>query len=105
MEGGFSWKLSHKYFKSKNIDEINAIIVDVLTQVFGYINASFGYIEDNSFIFAESIGYEIPENTKISLDSASIIVRSIKTKETQLVDDVTKDPDFYSVLTHLVTLS
>lgn len=89
---------SIKLVEADSIDEINSIIINVITKTFGFSNLSFGYIEGNHFYFSESLGFEIPENTKISLDASSIIVRSIKTRESQIVNDVTKDPDYYYVV-------
>ncbi len=79
--------------EAKDIEEITSISKELLKKVLGHTWGSIVFVEGDRVIF-NSLRDEFPKDFFIPLDSKSIIVRAIKTKETQLVHDITKDPDY-----------
>lgn len=80
-----------------SVQEIDAITIEVLGKVLGYTWGGIGFVEGDRFAFHDTINWDFPDGFGIPLDSKSIIVRTIKTGVTQLIDDITEDPDYFPV--------
>jgi hypothetical protein len=85
---------STRLVQANDLVQIAAITVESLHQVLGDVFGEVGFVEDDRFVWYGSTEREFAERPSIPLDSRSIIVRAIKTKETQLVPDVSEDPDY-----------
>ena len=85
---------STRLVQARNLVEIAAISVEAIHQVLGNVFGEVGFVEDDRFVWYGSTERQFDERPSIPLEARSIIVRSIKTKETQLVRDVSEDPDY-----------
>ncbi|MFP3951685.1 MAG: PAS domain S-box protein [Candidatus Bathyarchaeia archaeon] len=75
-----------------SIEEIAEITLDVLTEVFGFKRQSFNIVEGD--ILKIVISEPSTDLEEMPLTGKGITVRAVNTAETQLVDDVEKDPDY-----------
>ncbi len=83
--------------EAKDLEEIAATALESLSKTLGHGFGEIGFVEDDRFVFYASTTREFDEKPSIPLESKSVIVRSIKTGEMQLVPDVREDPD-YSII-------
>ena len=68
------------------------IVLDTIQSIFGKNYAAVAFVEDNRLVFRKGLGENI--YNALSLDGPGITVRAVKTGKTQVVNDVTKDPDY-----------
>jgi len=68
------------------------IVLDTIQNIFGKHYAAIGFVEDSRIVFRKGLGKNL--YNEISLDGTGITVRAVNTGETQVVNDVTKDPDY-----------
>ena len=86
--------ISHTIASSLDLDEILKNVLQSLKDSFGYTYASIYLFEGDILHMGAQLGY--PENMLIPEISISegVIGRTARTKETQLVRDVSRDADF-----------
>ena len=77
-----------------SLDQIYEITLDTIEKVLGFMFAGIAVKDGNRIIYLKTRNSEMPEDWDIPLDAKSIIVRTFKTGEPQLVADIDKDPDY-----------
>ncbi len=81
------------------LDTVEIIAYETLTMInniFNFPYASFGVLEDNNLWFHTLDNIELTENYHLSLNENGVTVRAVKSRQTQIVPDVSKDPDYVS---------
>jgi len=81
--------------KAQELDDICDIAIETISQSLGHTFGTVGCVEGANFVIHRDT-LEINEGLAIPLDSKSVIVRSIKTKEIQIVPDISADPDYHT---------
>src|SRR5688572_21456362 len=86
--------ISHTVASSLELDETLNNVLKLLKDSFGYTYIGIYLFDGNVLHLGAQLGY--PEGQLIPEIhiSAGVIGRTARTKQTQLVHDVTKDPDF-----------
>jgi PAS domain S-box-containing protein len=87
-----------KLSEAPDLDSIWRIVVETLTGVLGFGVVSIGIFDGGSIRFTRTRGVTLPEGLSVRLDQPSISARAIRTLKTQLVNDVSTDPDYFSPL-------
>lgn len=77
-----------------SIEEVAKHTIETVTKVLGFDIASFAVIEDDALRYLIRIGAE-NHHLNMPLSGPGITVRSVETKTTQKIGDVTKDPDYF----------
>jgi len=77
-----------------SLDQIYEITLDTIEKVLGFMFAGIAVKDGNRIIYLKTRSSEMPEDWEIPLDAKSIIVRTFKTGEPQLVADTGEDPDY-----------
>jgi signal transduction histidine kinase len=77
-----------------SLDQIYEITLDTIEKVLGFMFAGIAVKDGNRVIYLKTRKSEMPEEWEIPLDAKSIIVRTFKTGEPQLVADTGEDPDY-----------
>ena len=77
-----------------SIEEVAKHTTETVTKVLGFNIASFAVIEEKLLKYLIRIGAE-DHNLEMPLSGPGVTVRSVKTKKTQNIGDVTKDPDYF----------
>lgn len=96
----FEFRLTalHEFALSLNkLDSIELIAqetIKTVERVFNIPFTSFGIVRDGALWFPYSRGFNLSEGYHLDLSGNGVTVRTIKTGETQVVWDVTKDPDY-----------
>ena len=83
-----------KLGEANSINEVSESITEIISDILGYKISGVGYVEGENFVYNKSLFIGFPNNFTIPLDSKSVMVRTIKTKTTQYVPDVSMDPDY-----------
>ncbi|MCB2171715.1 GAF domain-containing protein, partial [archaeon] len=68
------------------------IVLDTVQSIFGKNYAAIGFVEDNRLVFRKVLGKNF--YTELPLDGPGITIRAVNTGKTQVVNDLTKDPDY-----------
>lgn len=68
------------------------IVLDTIQSIFGKNYAAIGFVEDNRLVFRKVLGKNF--YTELPLDGPGITIRAVNTGKTQVVNDLTKDPDY-----------
>jgi len=79
-----------------SIDEIETISRETLTSLFGIERGNFALVDQDLLHVRYRWNTENPAPFVLPLDGPGITVRAVNTGESQLVDDVTLDPDYYT---------
>jgi len=79
-----------------SIDEIEEISRQTLTSLFGIERGNFALVDQDLLHVRYRWNIENPTPFVMPLDGSGITVRAANTGESQLVDDVTSDPDYYT---------
>jgi PAS domain S-box-containing protein len=87
-----------KLSEAPDLDSIWRIVVETLTSVLGFGVVSIGVVDGGSIRFTRTSGVTLPEGLSVRLDQPSISARAIRTLKTQLVNDVSTDPDYFSAI-------
>jgi PAS domain S-box-containing protein len=87
-----------KLSEAPDLDSIWRIVVETLTSVLGFGVVSIGVVDGGSIRFTRTSGITLPEGLSVRLDQPSISARAIRTLKTQLVNDVSTDPDYFSAI-------
>jgi PAS domain S-box-containing protein len=87
-----------KLSEAPDLDSIWRIVVETLTGVLGFGVVSIGVVDGDSIRFTRTRGVTLPEGLSIRLDQPSVSARAIRTLKTQLVNDVSSDPDYFSTI-------
>ena len=84
-----------KLAEAGNLQEIEDHTIDAMANTLGFSWAIFGIIEDNllKFTIPKSLGGS-GDPLDLSLDGPGLMIRAIRTGETQLIADVRKDVDY-----------
>ncbi len=77
----------------KTVEEIASATVDALSSVLGFTRITFSIGEGNLIRTLKAQPADLLR--EFPLDSRSILARAIKTNSSQLVPDVSKDPDYF----------
>ncbi len=86
--------ISHTVTSSLDLDEILNNVIQLLKDSFGYSYLSIYLLEEGSLYMGAQLGYP---DTQIIYEipiTSGVIGRTARTKETQFIRDVGKDPDF-----------
>ncbi len=81
---------------SNNLDEVAERTFETIEQILGYSILAFGVIVDGSLRFTYIKGATNDERIILQLSGPGITVRAANTGESQLVNDVSQDPDYFS---------
>ncbi len=73
-------------------DEAAAIVLETLSEIFGMRYIGIGFVENDRLIFRNIRGESDIDN--LPLDGLGLTVRAIRTRQTQVVNDTTKDKDY-----------
>ena len=73
-------------------EEAVDIVLETMQNIFGKYYTAIGFVENNTLVFRKGLGENIYD--ELPLDGPGVTVRAINTRETQVVNDVTKDPDY-----------
>ena len=87
-----------KLSEAPDLDSVWRIVVETLTGVLGFGVVSIGVVDGDSVRFTRTRGVTLPEGLSIRLDQPSVSARAIRTLKTQLVNDVSADPDYFSAV-------
>jgi PAS domain S-box-containing protein len=87
-----------KLSEAQDLDSIWRIVVETLTGVLGFDVVSIGVVDGGSIRFTRTRGVTLPEGLSVRLDQPSVSARAIRTLKTQLVNDVSSDPDYFSAI-------
>lgn len=68
------------------------IVLDTLNELFGMRYAGIGFVENDRLVFKSIRGESGLD--RLPLDGPGLTVRAIRTRQTQVVNDTTKDPDY-----------
>jgi len=84
-----------KLADARNLQEIEDHTIDAMANTLGFSWAIFGIVEDNllKFTIPKSLGGS-GDPLDLSLDGPGLMIRAIRTGETQLIADVRKDVDY-----------
>lgn len=87
---------SHASYLSdaQDLDEIAEITILTINNLLGYETIGFGIVTDEKLMFPYVNGIQNKTGPTLSLNGPGITVRAVKTGQTQLVDNTTKDPDY-----------
>jgi signal transduction histidine kinase len=77
-----------------SLDQVYEITLDTIEKVLDFMFAGIAVKDGNRVIYLKTRNSEMPEEWEIPLDAKSIIVRTFKTGEPQLVADTGEDPDY-----------
>jgi len=77
-----------------SIEEVAKHTTETVNKVLGFKILSFAVIEEDALKYLIRIGAE-DHHLKMPLSGPGVTVRSVKTKKTQNIGDVTKDPDYF----------
>ena len=77
-----------------SLDQVYEITLDTIEKVLGFMFAGIAVKDGNRVIYLKTRNSEMPEEWEIPLDAKSVIIRTFKTGEPQLVADTSKDPDY-----------
>ena len=80
--------------KLDSIELIAQETIKTVERVFKIPYTSFGVVKDDALFFPYSLGFNLEEGYNLPISGKGVTVRAIKTGETQVVWDVTKDPDY-----------
>ncbi len=80
--------------KYDSLDDIAEETLRTVDNVLDFPFSSFGVIRDNALWFPYVHGGEPNTNFYLPLDGPGVTVRAVRTGETQVVNDVTFDPDY-----------
>jgi PAS domain S-box-containing protein len=78
--------------QATTIEQAADIVLNTIQNIFGKFYTAIGFVENTNLVFRYVIGENIYH--ELPLDGPGITVRAINTGETQVVNDLTKDPDF-----------
>ncbi len=78
--------------KATSREEAVDIVLETMQNIFGKFYTAVGFVEGNMLVFRKGLGENMYDD--LSLDGPGITVRAINTRQTQVVNDVTKDPDY-----------
>lgn len=78
--------------QATTIEQAVDIVLNTIQNIFGKFYAAVGFVEEDTLVFRHGIGENIYD--ELPLDGPGITVRAINTGETQVVNDLTKDPDY-----------
>lgn len=78
----------------ETIDKVAELTVETLNRVVGFNHCSFVVVEGEKFNHVLVNGVENPQNFNLDIRTPSVLKRTYDTGETQLIPDVSKDPDF-----------
>lgn len=81
-----------KLSRASNRDEITWSIMETLNEILGMDYVAVGFVENNDLVFTHSTGDVTI--TKLPLDGKGVTVRAVREMKTQVIGDVTLDPDF-----------
>jgi PAS domain S-box-containing protein len=81
---------------SNNLDEVAERTFETIEQILGYSILAFGVIVDDTLRFTYIKGATNDERIILQLSGPGITVRAANTGKTQLVNDVSQDPDYFS---------
>ncbi len=79
---------------SNNLDEVETITYEALTQVLGLNRGSLGLVKDDVLTHLYRWHMNIKHPYTMPLDGPGITIRAVNTGKTQLVHDVIEDPDY-----------
>ncbi|MCW4014691.1 MAG: ATP-binding protein [Candidatus Bathyarchaeota archaeon] len=68
------------------------IVLDTIQSIFGKHYAAIAFVEENKLVFRKGLGKNIYD--ELALDGPGISVRAVRTGMTQVVNDVSNDPDY-----------
>ena len=77
-----------------SLEQVYEITLDTVEDVLGFMFAGIAVKDGNKVIYLNTRTPEMPEDWEIPLDAKSVIVRTFKTGQPQLVEDTRKDPDY-----------
>jgi len=77
-----------------SLEQVYEITLDTVEDVLGFMFAGIAVKDGNKVIYRNTQTPEMPEDWEIPLDAKSVIVRTFKTGQPQLVEDTRKDPDY-----------
>ena len=77
-----------------SLDQVYEITLDTIEKVLGFMFAGIAVKDGNRVIYPKTRNSEMPADWEIPLDAKSIIVRTFKTGEPQLVANTGEDPDY-----------
>ncbi len=83
---------SNKLAELKTWEEVAHEALTIIDSLIGAHVSSFGFIENDRIVFKEVLNRATV--SEVPLDSRSIMVRAVKTGESQLVNDTRMDPDY-----------
>ena len=84
---------AHRLSKTEDLAEVWEIAVDTLRSVLEFHRADIGVIEGNLMRFSHGLNKEHPELV-LPLSGRGVTVRAVKTMQTQLVRDVSRDESY-----------
>jgi PAS domain S-box-containing protein len=73
-------------------EEAASIVIETLSEIFGMRYAGIGFVEKDRLIFRNTRGESDTNN--LPIEGPGITVKAIRTRQTQVVNDTTKDPDY-----------
>ncbi len=77
-----------------SLEQVYDITLDTVEDVLGFMFVGIAVKEGDKVVYLNTRTSEMPEDWEIPLDAKSVIVRTFKTGEPQLVEDTSKDPDY-----------
>ncbi len=78
--------------------EISELTYGAITEVVGINRGGFGIVKDGKLHYDYFWNMDISPPVSLPLDGRGISVRAVNTGETQLVNDISKDPDYVTVV-------
>ncbi|MBN2335743.1 GAF domain-containing protein [Candidatus Bathyarchaeota archaeon] len=79
---------------SDDLHEIYEIVLETADSVLGFTFAGVAVRDGNIIYYPRTRRSQVPEDWVITVDDKSVVSRTFRTGETQIVADVNEDPDF-----------
>lgn len=78
--------------KATSREQSVEIVLNTIQSIFGKHYAAIAFVENNMLVFKKGLGKNLYD--EMPLDGPGITVRAIRSRETQVINDVTLDPDY-----------
>ncbi len=79
-----------------SLEQVYEITLTTVEEVLGFMFAGIAVKDGNKVVYLKTLNSEMPEDWEIPLDSKSVIVRTFRTGEPQVIDDTSREPDYLS---------